>query len=73
MSLRRTNACDGFLSSATQGSLSPLSQAELYRQVSRATGDPVAEIARRGFVPFRSSAITTESRWTWTASRCSGT
>jgi hypothetical protein len=52
MSLRHTNASDGFPSPATHGDLSPLSQAELYRQVSRATGDPVAEIERRGFVPL---------------------
>jgi hypothetical protein len=52
MSLRHTNAGDGFPCLATQAGLSPLSQAELNRQVSRATGDPVAEIERRGFVPL---------------------
>ncbi|AMV19561.1 hypothetical protein [Planctomyces sp. SH-PL14] len=52
MSLRLKSAFDGFASPAKQGGLAPLSQAELYRQVSRATGDPVAEIERRGFVPL---------------------
>ena len=52
MSLRPTNAGDGFPRPATQAGRSPLSQAELNRQISRATGDPVAEIQRRGFVPL---------------------
>lgn len=52
MSLRRTNAAEGLPGFATPGGPSSLSQAELNRQISRATGDSVAEIVRRGFVPL---------------------
>lgn len=52
MSLRPTNSGDGIPCAATKAGLPPLSQAELNRQISRATGDSVAEIVRRGFVPL---------------------
>jgi hypothetical protein len=57
MSLRPTNARERFPAPAAPGGLSPLSQAELNRQISRATGDPLAEIERRGFVPLTSFPV----------------